>query len=516
MTFTLPECRTRPIPLIGAAAIIAILGASLPTQSIAETLTIAASSAPTTLDPTLSANGLPSVWYPNLAYASLIRRAPDGTAQPGLALDWAYSEDRLSFVMNLREGVKFSDGTDLTAEGVVEWLERYKEKGQFTAWLANVSKIEASGPFQVTLTLSTLDPMLPYGLDQGGMAGAVVSPGGLADPDKLGTATFGAGPYMIDSERTIIESQYVYVKNPHYWNPDAQYWDEVVIKVIPDGNAVLSSLRTGQVQVAEGQATDAEAAEAAGLKIFSAPSAMVGVYLGDIGGNIVPALADVRVRQALNFAIDRAGIAAALYGEYGAPTTQFVPDGIGGYVAELERFYSYDAEKAKALLAEAGYPDGFSFDLLLQPAVPGGDLLGQAMAANWQAVGVDVTLKPSEGFSTYVPMYFSGDYPATTLTFQYSVQLTDTQQLVTSDAVYNFSKFVDEKADSLAVEQRKYDIDTPEGVAAAEASERYMVENAFLVPVASVDALIFASDDVTGLDFTTYPWPDPSNWKPVE
>ena len=260
---------------------------------------------------------------------------------------------------------------------------------------------------------------------------------------------------MIDPKATILNSQYVYVKNPYYWDPDAQKWDKVVIKIISDSNAMLSALKTGQVQVAEGAAIQAAAAEAAGLQIVTAPSAMLGMYIGDIDGKIVPALKDVRVRQALNYAIDRKAIVESLYGKYGKPTDQFVPQGIGGYVAKLEDVYPYDPKKAKALLAEAGYKDGFKFTLVEQPAVSSGDLLAQAMVANWKDVGVDVTLKPTNSFSTYVPIMVSQKYPATTLTFQYSVQLTDTQQLVTNPALYNYMGFTDAKANDLAEAQRK-------------------------------------------------------------
>jgi ABC-type transport system substrate-binding protein len=121
------------------AAALATATFALPAAAAAATLTIAATAGPTTLDPTTSSNGIPSVWFPNLTYAALIWRAPDGQAKPGLAVKWAYSEDRLSFVMDLREGVKFSDGSPMTAADVVNWLKHYKEKGSFTAWLAKVT-----------------------------------------------------------------------------------------------------------------------------------------------------------------------------------------------------------------------------------------------------------------------------------------------------------------------------------------------------------------------------------------
>jgi peptide/nickel transport system substrate-binding protein len=177
------------------AATLATATFALSCAASAATLTVAATAGPTTLDPTTSSNGVPSVWFPNLTYAALIWRAPDGEAKPGLALNWAYSDDRLSFVMNLREGVKFSDGSPMTAADVVNWLKHYKEKGSFTAWLAKVSDVSATGPMQVTLKLNSPDPMLPYGLDQDGMAGDVVGPAGLAHPDSLGSTTNGAGPF---------------------------------------------------------------------------------------------------------------------------------------------------------------------------------------------------------------------------------------------------------------------------------------------------------------------------------
>ncbi|MEO5534621.1 MAG: ABC transporter substrate-binding protein [Pseudolysinimonas sp.] len=508
----------RAIALVTATATALVLAACTSgggTDATSDTLTVAITTPPQSLDPTSAANGVPLIWYMNLAYEPLIKRGVDGAAAPGLATEWAYSDDRLSFTMKLREGVKFSDGDPLTADAVVAWLKHYKESGSFAAWLANVTDITASGPLEVTLKLSTPDPMLPYGFDQGGNAGAIVSPTGLKDPTVLGTETHGAGPYMLDPAATVANSTYTYVKNPNYWNPEVQYWNTIVLQVFTDSNSVLSALRSGQVQVAQGSATTAGAAADAGFDVTTAPSGMVGIYLADIDGKIVPALKDVRVRQALNYAIDREAITKSIYGEYGIPTTQFVPEGIGGYLPALEDTYPYDPEKAKALLAEAGYPDGFSFTVAGQPGFDGSDLLPQAMAAQFEKIGVHMEVKSYTAFGDYVSELLGGTIPATTLQFNYSVQLTDTQQLVTNPAVYNYLGYTDAKANELVAAQRAQDVDTPEGIAAAEASETYMVENAFLVPVASIQTVLFSAKSVSNIDFTAYPWPDPSRWTPA-
>jgi peptide/nickel transport system substrate-binding protein len=511
--------RTMAITTVAAAAL--ALSACAGSRSgssggkASTTLTIAATAGPASLDPTTSSNGIPSVWFPNLTYAALIERQPDGTAAAGLATTWSYSKDRLSFVMNLRKGVKFSDGSVMTAQDVVNWLQHYKKSGSFTAWLANVDSITATGPLQVTLKLSKVDPLLPYGLDQDGMAGDVVGPKGLANPTVLGSSTDGAGPYMLDKSATIANNKYVYVKNPYYWDKTAQHYDKVIIEIISDANSIVAAMRSGQVQIAEGTATTAAAAKSAGLNIETAPSAMLGVYLADIEGKVVPAFKDVRVRQALNYAVNRPAIVKSLYGDYGSPTTQFVPKGVGGYVASLDAAYPYDPAKAKQLLAQAGYPNGFSFTLVEQPAVDSGDLLAQALAADWKAIGVNATIKTTPSFSAYVSLLLTRKYPTTTLTFQYSVQLVDTQQLVTNPALYNYMGYQDQAGNQLAQAQRAHDIDSPQGVQAAQASETFMVKNAYLVPVASTDALLFSTKDVAGLTFGTYPWPDPTQWKPA-
>ncbi len=276
--------------LAAAALAVAALGLSAPTPSAAAstTLTIAASAGPTSLDPTVSSNGVPSVWFPNLAYTALIWRAPDGTAQPGLAKDWAYSQDRLSFVMNLREGVKFSDGSPMTAADVVNWLKHYKEKGAFTAWLAKVTDIAATGPMQVTLKLNAPDPMLPYGLDQDGMAGDVVGPcrprpsrdAGIDDQrrrpvhDRL---RYDDPEFAIClcEEPALLGSECAEVGQGRHQDHLRQQRRSVSPAVSPED-------RPGAGR--RGCRDRRGAAEAAGLKIVSAPSAMLGMYIGDIDG----------------------------------------------------------------------------------------------------------------------------------------------------------------------------------------------------------------------------------------
>lgn len=480
-----------------------------------DTLTVAVSTPPISMDPTTAGNGLPLAWYMALPYEPLIQRDPDGNTAPGLATEWAYSEDRLSFVIQLREGVTFSDGDELTAEGVVAWFEHYQANGTFAGnWFANVTGFEATGPLEVTVRLSSPDPMLPWAFGQAGNAGAIVSPTGLENLESLGTETHGAGPYMLDPEATVANSSYVFVKNPNYWDPESQHYEKIVFTVIADQNSTLSALRSGQVQVAQGSSATADAAREAGLEVFQGPSAMVGAYFADFAGTVVPQFADVRVRQALNYALDREAITAAVYGDFGTPTVGYTPEGIVGYLPELNDVYPYDPEKAKELLADAGYPDGFSFTMLAQTGIDNGDLLAEAMVAQWAEIGVDVELKSYASFADYVTDYFSNQYGITTLNYNYSEQLIATSGLAIPGAAYNTFGFSDQGAIDLVAEQRRFDTDSPEGKKAAEASETYLVETAFAVPVASIDAVIFSTSAVTNVDFSVF-LAQPQYWQPA-
>ncbi len=337
--------------IVAAAAALAISAAALtactstPSSSSSgsgQTLTIASPNGPLSLNPALNGGGTPLLWFTQLAYQSLIYRTSDGKAHPGLATSWGYSKDRLSFTLQLRKGVKFSDGSPLTADAVVAWLKYYKASGTFSANLANVSDISATGPLEVTLKLSTLDPLLPYYLDNEGETGFIASLAGTNNPSQLATKSLGAGPYVYDAADSVTNSSYVYTKNPNYYDKSAAKYKKVVIKIIGDDNSTLAALRSGQVDVAQGSATTVAAAKAAGLKVSSAEAAFVGVYILDVAGKTNPAFADVRVRQALNLAINRKAIVQTVYRGYGAPTVQITPKGQDGYVASLEKLYPYD------------------------------------------------------------------------------------------------------------------------------------------------------------------------------
>ncbi|WP_439380540.1 ABC transporter substrate-binding protein [Amycolatopsis lexingtonensis] len=349
---------------------------------------------PTSLDPAKA--GGESQFFLQPAYDPLIYRAADGGYEPRLATAWRYvGTGNTAFEITLRDGVTFSDGTPLTAEGLKASIEHFRASaGQAAAFLAPIATMTAEGPLVLRLTLNQPHPLLPSLFTQDFLAGDVISTGGVAAPAELATRTSGAGPYVLLPGETVANDHYTYGPNPKYWNSAGRFYDRITVKVLPNENTALAALKTGQVDVVAGSYTIAGGAKAAGFEVASSPAIVMGLQLNDRAGTLSPPLADVRVRQALNYAVDRAKITSALLGEYGIPVDQPSAPGEDGF--SEQPFYTHDPGKARQLLADAGHGGGFEMPVVIPstPAFPGD--LAQAIASDLREVGVTLRVTARE------------------------------------------------------------------------------------------------------------------------
>jgi peptide/nickel transport system substrate-binding protein len=168
-----------------------------------------------------------------------------------------------------------------------------------------------------------------------------------------------------------------------------------VIKVVPDANAVIQAMQTGQIDYSS-QLTGANisAAKSAGLNIDLAAGASFYALLADRGGELTPAIGDVKVRQAMNLALDRAAICKAVLGDAVVPMYQMQVAGMDGYDPEIDKLYPFDSTRAKKLMSESLFPNGFK--LSIEAANQAGfNILGQAVAQQWKAIGIDVDITNS-------------------------------------------------------------------------------------------------------------------------
>ncbi|WP_066946550.1 ABC transporter substrate-binding protein [Microtetraspora fusca] len=377
------------------------------------TLTMGLSTAPTTLDPSLAQVG----WLVNgpiqLAYEPLIRMGNDGTLQPAIAAGWKFvGSDNTKLSVSLRSGVKFADGSPVTADAVVDSINHIRKAGGPNASAASlISGAKKVDDSTVEVTATAPVPNLPALLTQSWLVGDVISPAGLAAGDKLATTTYGAGPYTLDSSATVVGDTYTFTANPHYWNKARQAFKRVVVKVITDGNALLNAMKSGQVDFAGGDWAAASSAGSAGLKVSGVGNYFAGFFIVDRSGATSKPLGDVRVRQAMNYAIDRASIAKAVYRGYGRPTSALTSPGADSYGKAVTEAYPYDPGKAKSLLAEAGYPTGVDVSLDgCKIQLRNCRLVQQAMIDQLAKVGVRVHPEFGADIATYTKMSLSKKY----------------------------------------------------------------------------------------------------------
>jgi peptide/nickel transport system substrate-binding protein len=337
-------------------------------------------------DPVTSAAGN-EVRHLGLVYAALTYIDEKGDATPGLATAWKFSGNGRTLTFTLRDGVAFSDGAKLDAAGVKANLERAKTQKDsvLVQLLDSVKSIQAPDARTVTLELAYPDYGLPLVL--GGKAGMIVSPKALADPSKLPRQPVGAGPFTLT--KFVPDGSSTLVRNPSYWNAKDIHLDGVELKYVNDPQAVLAGLQSGSIDIASSTGNQVAAAKRAGLNVVEFPS--LGATSIEINDAIKP-FDNHKLIEAINFAIDRQALIKTQNGGLGEPSFQAFPKGYVGYSAEVANLYPYDPAKAKALLKEAGYPNGLTIPITYFD-LPPYNALTEQLQAQLAAVGIKSKLQ---------------------------------------------------------------------------------------------------------------------------
>ena len=340
-------------------------------------ITVALQLEPPHLDPTSAAAGaIDSVLYSNV-FEGLTRFMGDGSVVPGLAASWEISDDGLSYTFTLRDGVTFHDGTTMDAEDVKFTFDRIlaedsanAQKALYTA----ISAVEVVDPTTVRMTLSEPNGNMLFNLAWGDAV--IVAPESI---ENIKQQPIGTGPFKFDSwtQGDSIEiSQYA-----DYWGEQPAL-TEATFKFISDPTAAFAAMMAEDVDVFSGFPAPEN------LPQFEADPRFQ-VLVGSTEGETILAMNnkqapfdDLRVRRAVSYAIDRQAIInGAMFG-YGTPIgTHFAPHN-PAYV-DLTSMSAYDPARSRALLAEAGLPDGFETTLYLPPpsyARRGGEIIAAQLA----------------------------------------------------------------------------------------------------------------------------------------
>ena len=367
-----------------------------------DTLVLGVTLEPPHLDPTAgAAAAIDEVVYANV-FEGLTRISETGAVKPQLATSWDISADGLVYTFHLKSGVKFHDGTDLTAEDVVFSFDRARgadsvnaQKGLFAA----IDTVEAVDPTTVRLTLSRPEGALLFNLGWGDAV--IVGPESAADNK---TTPIGTGPFKF--QRWVKGDRVELVRSDDRANLAA-----VTFKFISDPSAQVAALLAGDVDALPNTAAPES------LIQFQADGRFE-VVVGSTEGETIlsinnkrPPFDDVRVRRAIAYAIDRQAIIdGAMFG-HGTPIGSHFAPHHPAYV-DLTGRYAHDPAKARALLAEAGYAGGFKATLKLPPpsyARRGGEII----AAQLKEVGIEIELIPVE-WAQWLEQAFRGyDYDLT-------------------------------------------------------------------------------------------------------
>lgn len=396
-------------------------------QADAAKLDIATLTAAQSLDPADAiGSALP---YFQAVYDTLIKRTPDGGYEPMLATKWAYNSDRTQLSLTLREGVKFSDGTVFDAAAVKANLEHFKSGGGGGAkYLKGLKRVKVVDSSHVTMELSAADPALLFYLSDA--AGLMASPAKLKD-GTLKTTPVGTGPYTLDKGRTAVGDKYVFERKKGYWSDELPF-KTLTISVFDNETAVVNGLKTGQIDSALLQDANQQAAVSSDSRLKKTESAFdfQGLLLFDRAGARTPALREAKVRQAINYALDRTTMLDKLRQGRGEVTDQVFGPQTKAYDESLDTHYSHDPAKAEKLLAEAGYAKGFTLKLPRVSAIVN-DALASSIETDLKAVGIKVAWDQLDANSAVQKIYRDRAYPAMVMNIgQSSIDWVTAQDLV--------------------------------------------------------------------------------------
>ena len=460
-------------------------------------LTVGNPFAPLSMDPSLSGNGRAGT-HLLPAYEPLIRVRADGSFEPALATAWEMSADSKQATFTLRKDAKFSDGEPVNAEAVKRSIEywRTKKGAPFAVNLAGVTSIDVLDSQRVRFTLSAPNPAFLNLFEAYWLSGDIISPKALATPDVLAKETFGAGPYKLDPAATVTGKTYTYVPNPHYYDKSRIKWDKIVLSVFEDQNSAIQAMKAGQLKLLVSDPVTGYANRdklAKNMRVITDPVQWTGLIIMDRAGTVNPALKDVRVRQAINVAIDRRLIAKALLGDFAEPTVQLQGKGFLGHDPANEAKYPFDLARAKALLAEAGYGNGLEIRL----AYVNNSLsrtMSQVLAGQLKKAGITATLTELQGFGAMLAAAANKQFDV--LVFNSNSGVPNLARFQTLMPKGSLNMYGSEDATLTKLMDEAANLPLPKSEAAWKKVYAHVVDLAWFAPIAATHTVYFATDDV--------------------
>jgi peptide/nickel transport system substrate-binding protein len=388
-----------------------VLGGALSLAAIsvsAEQFNWASTTDPQTMDPH-AVNSAPVLSFLNNIYEGLVRRGKDMSIEPSLATSWDPLEDENGWRFNLREGVTFADGSAFTAADVMFSYERASnEAADVRSWFAPVTDVRVVDDFTIDFVTSAPNPLFPSSVANFMILDsdwATNNDAALPARDAENFASLnvnGTGPFVVASRDPGVKT--VLTPNAGWWDTAEHNVTEATFTPIGNSATGLAALLSGDIDFIQPiPLQDVEQVESRdGFSVLEGEETRVIMFgfghehdtlLYSTDVTDVNPFKDVRVRMAAGHALDMASIDRVLFRGKIETANQLVPAGISGYSTANENRPDYDPERAKELLAEAGYPDGFTFGLkCTNDRYINDEALCRAAASMFAAVGLNAEL----------------------------------------------------------------------------------------------------------------------------
>lgn len=441
------------------------------------------------LDPHLAvAAGTKEVMFN--VFEGLMKPTSTGDLTPAIAEDYTVSEDHMTYTFTLRDGVKFHNGDAVTAEDVVYSISRCADTTDGTPLVEAFSIIQSvESPDERTVVITLKEPsneFISY------MTTAILP----ADYDQQDTSPVGTGPFRFVSR--AAQDSIVLEKFQDYWGTPA-YLDKVTFKIIENADSLMMSLQSGAIDLCAHLTSTQVAQLGDGFEVEEGTMNLVqALYLN----NAEKPFDDVRVRQALCYAVDKQQILDLAFDGYGSPIGSSMYPAFGKYFDQsLTNYYSCDVEKARELLTQAGYPDGFSMTITVpsnyKPHMDTAEVLVQQLAA----IGVTAAIEPIEWESWVSDVYVGRQFQSTVVGVDASnMTARALLERFTSDYGKNFINYSDPAYDQLFT-QALATYDDAAQTEIYKQMERNLTENAANVYIQDLADLVAVRKGLEGLTF---------------
>lgn len=496
----------RSIAIMAAAAVVALAGCASDgggqdPAGDRESLTIGLTGELFGWDPAKQIGVGGHAWAQQAVYDSIFVCNEVGEIQPYLAESFTFESPYEKLTFEIRPDMTFSDGTPVDAEAVKTSLEYMMANGVNKVHLSKIDEVSTPSSTTVEITTTSPDPLLTTRLCT--ELGLVASPDYLASAD-LNSAPVGSGPYTYDAEASTPGSIYVFNKNDENWNAAAFPFETVTLTVITNPTATLNALKAGQIAGSIADSSIVEAVKSdSDLATLTLQSNVAQLLIMDRNGTMIPALGNADVRRAMNMVFDKVQIAEQLFQGNATPTAQVFRPGSAAYIEGVEDPYGFDVEKARELMAEAGFADGFSVDL---PNVSGSPARDAMMPIIIQQLGLlnieatEVTLTGPNALNELLSGSFPLVYwPLGTAANSY----IDVLQYHAPTGVWNTRQ-----ATSPVIDEYVAQLPTASAEESAEiqrALNQYLIDEAWYVPMAIISGYFAYNPSLVTIEGSTDP-----------